>query len=221
MGSVIGEMMDVVFQLHTIMPESALFGSILLYFLTLNKPFGIFAIFIVELILSHKFISWIFIGTTGPSRSPPVQCLSGYKTSRFNIQRIIPKHQYPSYGVFSITAMATYLGLSTNEFSDTMKSIGTQWEGRTMIAYMFILAVLLLVIIVRLAFCEPFIEILIGFITAIICGAIFFKLNTLIFGVESVNFLGLPYLVSKDSVNDKIYVCSKSNDPVDADQCSQ
>jgi hypothetical protein len=218
---VIKSIPGVILQMHTMMPESILFGSMLLYFITLNKPFGVFAIFILELILSHKLISWIFKETGGPSRTTSIDCMSGYKTARFNIDRIIPSHQYPSYAVFSITSIATYLGMSTYEFSDTMKSMGAQWDGRAKISYLFIIAMLIAFIAVRLSACESPGEIAMAVGLAVIAGLFFFKLNMILFGKEGINFLGLPYMVSKDSVGNKIYVCSKSKDPVPADQCRQ
>jgi hypothetical protein len=196
-------------QLSVVMPDSILFGSILLYFITLNKSFGVFAIFIIELILSHTFISRMFKETTGESGYPIPQCFSGYKTARPNVNRMMPNHQYPSYSFFSITAIATYLGLSTREYEDTMKAMGPQWEGRAVIAYMFIIGVLLTVLVVRLAFCEKPSELAIAFVLAILVGAAFFNINKMFFTSEAVNFLGLPYLISKNKDGDTIYVCGK------------
>lgn len=198
-----------VLQLGALMPESVLFGSFLLYFITLNKSFGVFAIFIVELILSHKFLSWMFTQTTGESGHKDIKCFAGYKIPRTDVQRIAPLHQYPSYSFFSITAIATYLGLSTREFADTMKTMGPQWEGRAFLAYMFIIGILVTFFIVRLVFCDAPTELMIAFFTAIACGFLFFKLNTMFFTVEAVNFLGLPMIVSKNKEGETIYVCSK------------
>ena len=46
---------------------------------------------------------------------------------------------------------------------------------------------------------------------AVIVGVIFFYINKAIFGVEAMNFLGLPYLVSKESEGSPIYVCAKDD----------
>ena len=43
---------------------------------------------------------------------------------------------------------------------------------------------------------------------AVIAGSIFFSLNKKVFGIESINFLGLPYMVSKESEGHPIYVCA-------------
>jgi len=199
-----------ILQLGALMPESVLFGSFLLYFMTLNKSFGVFAIFIIELILSHTFVSWIFKETTGESGyKDGSSCFAGYKTPRPNVQRMIPLHQYPSYSFFSITAIATYLGLSTREYADTMQAMGSQWEGRAFLAYMFIVGVLVTFAVVRLAFCDKPTELLIAGGLAVVCGAAFFKINTMFFGNEAVNFLGLPNMISKNKEGDPIYVCSK------------
>jgi hypothetical protein len=76
-------------------------------------------------------------------------------------------------------------------------------------------------IAVRLSACESPGEIAIAAGLAVMVGLFFFKVNMMFFGKEGINFLGLPFMVSKDSVGDKIYVCSKSKDPVPADQCRQ
>ena len=132
--------------------------------------------------------------------------MSGYKLARLDYKTIIPTHQYPSYGIFSIKAIATYLGLSTYEFYDVMQSKGAQWQYRAAISGLFIIATVLLCIIVRLIICDTFGEIAISGVFAIICGSLFFYINKLLFGKEGVNFLGLPTIEPKD-VTGNIYIC--------------
>lgn len=205
--------MEVIQQLGRSVPESVLFGSMIMYLITANLPFGIFSIFIIELILSHKFISWMITGTVGPVDNYDIKCAAGMKTARLNIDRIIARHQYPSYGFFSITAMATYLGLSTQAFSDVFeymdRSYPGQWASRSYVAYGFIVALLLLFFIVRIGTCDGAMELLLAGLLAVIVGGFFFKINTIFFGKDSVNFLGLPNLVTKDEKGNTIYVCSK------------
>jgi len=203
---------NVIVQLHATMPDSILFGSIILYLVTLSTAYGVFALFIVELIASHKFLSWLIKGTVGPSSgSQNVQCMSGYKLAQLNYKQIIPTHQYPSYGIFSITAIATYLGLSTYEFYDVMQSKGAQWQYRAAVSGVFMIAILLLCIIIRLINCDSFGEIAISIVFALICGTLFFYINKLLFDKEGVNFLGLPTIETKDVTGKNIYICKVSN----------
>ena len=201
-----------VIEIYSLIPDSILFGSILLYAITQNLSYGVFSIFIVEIIFSHKLLTWTMTQLFGPqsrSTTDSIRCRAGFKTPELDVRRIFMHDQYPSYAIFSMTSIATYLGLSTFEFSDTFKAMGSEWEGRSMSAYIFILAVLITFILARMYACsENGTEIGIAFISALIVSFIFFKLNMLFFDKEAVNFLGLPYLSEKAANGTPIYVCS-------------
>jgi hypothetical protein len=203
-----GTVLKTINEINLLIPDSILFGSLLLYFLTQNLSFGIFAIFIFETVLSHKLISWVSGQTVGQSRSVDMKCRVGFKTPSFNTQRVFSHEQYPSYGVFSIASIATYLALATKEFSSTMSAMGPEWESRSTVAYVFIGLVLSAFIGVRMIYCENIGEIMTALMFAIIVGAIFYSTNKALFGIESMNFLGLPYIVTKESQGSPIYVCS-------------
>lgn len=206
-----GTVINTITEIHMLMPDSILFGSVLMYFLTQHMAFGIFAIFIFETVISHKLISWVSSQAVGPSRSDNLQCRSGYKTPQISVQRMFSKDTYPSYGTFSITAIGTYLALATREFSNTLDTMGPEWASRKTVAYTFISLVLATFISARLWNCDTISEVTVAMIFAVMVGVIFFYINKSIFGDESMNFLGLPYLVSKESQGSTIYVCSAEN----------
>jgi hypothetical protein len=212
-----GTVVKSITEIHMLMPDSILFGSILMYFLTQNISFGIFAIFIFETVLSHKLISWVSSQAVGSSRSSDIQCRVGYKTPQFKPERMFSHDPYPSYGVFSITAIATYLGLSTNEFSNTLNAMGPEWAFRRKIAYGFATVIPIIYIALRWKNCDSIGDIMAAIAMAMIVGAIFFYVNKSLFGEEAMNFLGLPYLMSKDSQGAPIYICSAdTQDPTSA-----
>lgn len=216
-----------VYQIHRLMPDSILFGSLLLYFLTKNKAFGVFSIFIFETVLSHKLVSWGISNMKGRVQQEfDIKCRMGYKTPTFNYKRMFLHDPYPSYGIFSITSIGTYLALAMNEFSDTLHemdksvretntpgTINPLWHTRCKISYFFIFIVILTIIGVRYMLCKESInEIIMAFIFAVITGILFFYLNRTVFGKESMNFLGLPYMVTKESQGSPIYVCAADKD---------
>lgn len=203
-GSIIGTITEI----NMLMPDSILFGSLLMYFLTQNVSFGVFSIFIFETVLSHKLISWVSSQAVGVSRSADIQCRPGFKIAQFKPERMFSHDTYPSYAVYSITSIATYLGLAMREFSSTLDAMGTEWSSRSTVAYIFIGLVLAMFISARIWSCDSMSEVVIAFIFAIVFGAIFYTVNKSLFGEEAMNFLGLPYLVSKESEGSPIYVCS-------------
>ena len=209
-------------EIGALMPDSILFGSLLLYVLTQNLSFGVFAIFIFENVLSHKLLSWFLLQVEGAEASRSIQpkCRAGYKSPQLAIDRIYDHNPYPSYGVFSVVSIAAYLGLSTHEFSDTMQQMdfnnieqtqsnNSKWRMRSTVAYTLIGIFLALFIILRMIACsDGYSEILYASVLGLIVGMFFFKVNVSLFGMESINFLGLPYIVNKNDVGAPIYVCA-------------
>jgi hypothetical protein len=203
-------------EIHRLMPDSLLFGALLMYILTQNFSFAIFAVFVVETIASHRFLSWMFEQSVEQSKSntglsgSSMGCRAGYKIPRFDPERAMTHTQYPSYAVFSVTSIGTYLGLATSEFSSTMAAMGPEWSSRATVAYSFIVLFLIIVVLSRLlvAECDSGKEIMYAMGAAIVAGSIFFTINKAVFGKEAMNFLGLPYMVTKESQGAPIYVCS-------------
>lgn len=202
-----------VIEIHSLIPDSILFGSLLMYFITHHLAFGIFALFLTEVVASHRLIGWVFSQATGPAPSGPLQCRAGFKTPQYQYQRIFAHEAYPSYSIFSVTAIATYLGLSTSAFSATLEEMGREWSTRKTVAYSFIGLFLCAFFLARAALCEGISELLVAMLLAILVAAVFFFVNKAIFGIEAMNFLGLPYLVRKDEEGAPIYVCAPTGSP--------
>jgi hypothetical protein len=211
-GGIPSTIRNSVAEIHRLIPDSLLFGSLLMYFLTHNFSFGVFAVFIFETTLSHRLIHWLIAQSVGVEpRSNDIKCRNGYISDQFDAKRIFSHDPYPSYGVFSITAIATYLGLATKEFSETREAMGPQWQSRSIVAYVFITLLVLAFVLVRLFFSEcgdTFGEICLAAFAAVLVGVAFYSFNKSVFGKEAMNFLGLPFMVSKADKNDPIYVCS-------------
>jgi hypothetical protein len=204
--------------IYSLIPDSILFGSILLYFLTQNIAFGVFAVFIFETVLAHKGLAWVYNQKIDPIEEKET-CSTGYKTVRFSADRMFLKKQRPSYGIFSIFAIGLYLGLATNSFSETFDRIdkmstqySSDWTARPIVAYTFIGIVLFLSILARIIMeCDTKSDIIVAVIGGIITGIFLFYGNKAIFGEESMNFLGLPYIVSKEKEGSPIYICAATS----------
>lgn len=211
-----GTVVRTVAEMYNLMPDSVLFGSLVLYFLTQNLAYGIFSAFIIELTLSHRLIAWMSVQMFGPpATQKPIACRAGYKTPQMDISRMFNHDPYPSYSIFSIVSMASYLGFATSSYSAALESMGENWKTRSMISYLFMGMIVCTFILARifLSGCDDtFGEIIIAAVLAVIIGYLFFYINKSLFGVESMNFLGLPSLASKGTdLNGNpsdIYICA-------------
>lgn len=197
-------------EIYSLMPDSLLYGSLFLYIITQNLPFGVFSLFIFEMSLIHRFISWMFSESVGPSRPVTnMRCRAGFKIPQYSFQRMFSHEQYPSFSIFSISSIATYMGLSLHEFTETLVEMGPNWSKRMIVGYTLMGCMLFVFLSMRAWHCgEQLGEILVSVFLALIVGFLLFHLHKTLFGIESVNFLGLPYLVRKDEKGKPIYVCA-------------
>lgn len=197
-------------EIYSLMPDSLLYGSLFIYILTQNMPYGVFSLFIFEMSLLHRLISYLFSESGGSSR--PVtnpRCRAGFKIPQYAFERMLARDQYPAFSIFSISSIATYMGLSISEFTDTMMEMGPNWEKRIIVAYTFIAFMCITFLSMRAFYCgDQLGEIIVATFLAIAVGFLLFHLHKNVFGIEAVNFLGLPYLVKKDEKGKNIYVCA-------------
>lgn len=201
--------------LFSLMPDSILFGSMVLYVLTQNISYGMLAIFLLEVVLSHRILTWFFYGVSGSPGSQPmtadsVKCRAGYKPAQYAVNRMF-RPSYPSYGLYSMSAIAMYLALSMSEFSDTLAEMGEDWTSRTVVAYVCIGCIFVFYLLWRMGGCDDNLgEVGLALFFGTVIGYLGLKAHKAMFGPESINFLGLPYLKDKKSDGHPIYICSSN-----------
>lgn len=199
-----------IMEIGRLMPDSILFGSFILYILTQNLAYGVFAVFMLESSLTHKLISTVYELIYGKESSPAAdKCIAGYRTPRLAVERILMRDRYPSLATYSIVGAATYLTAAMTYYKDTLKAMGPDWAVRynaaTIMGWLFTV----LFILVRLwSGCDSLVEILLAAAMGVAVGLVFYYVNKGIFDKESMNFLGLPYLIRKDQAGKPIFVCA-------------
>ena len=207
----VGNILSTANEINRLMPESLLFGSLLLYILTNNMSFGIFTLFLLEASASH----WALGKLVGSyiTKSPDVKaqsCYVGFRTPRLAVERIFMKDTYPSLGTTILVAIATYLAQAMTEFKETLETMGPAWGARWVASIIMLSLFLFVYIMTRyLSGCDGGVETLFAIGAGIVIGFLFYWVNISLFGKEAMNFLGLPFLVDKDTEKAQpIYVCS-------------
>lgn len=206
---------DSTFELERLFPDSILFGSLLLYVITQNPSFGVLSLFFIETSLAHRIVSFVFEKSYG--KSPPtnksdadiIKCRSGFKASRLEWERI-PAFQgngYPSISAFFWGSLVSYMAGANYSFSQVLSKMNQEWWPRTLFATVGIVLLTILFLVGRIGSCEPMSEVFIGLIVGLIFGILFYYININLFGLDAVNFNGLPLLVNKTDQGSTIYVC--------------
>jgi hypothetical protein len=198
-------------EISRLFPDSILFGSLILYVITQNLSYGIFSIFLLETALLHKLVSFLFENTKrqGP-RGPPgdsIQCRPGFRMPRLEFERVFMNDHYPSISVLFMGAIASYLALASMSFSETLTSMGADWHTRNLFSYGSIGTLTLIFVLLRWMQCDSISEVFMALVIGLVGGFIFYIANYNLFGVEGMNFMGLPYLQSKTETGSPLYVC--------------
>jgi len=202
------------YEIQRLVPDSLLFGSFIMYFLSGNTTWGVLTLFLFEtVILAHTGIATGFQAYQGfLGGQKDLACRPGFRQPRFDLTRFFIRDRYPSVSLFTIGALSTYMASTIGYFTDTLRAMGTEWQSRITVSYIFIaLLLILFVLIHNLSGWESFGELLIALVCGVIVGILFFYINFLIFGPEGINILGLPLLVDKSQTAAPIYVCLKEN----------
>jgi hypothetical protein len=206
-------------QLEHLFPDSVLFGSLILYLITQSVSYGVLAIFFLETSLLHKVIAFVCektVGHQGPNSSKPkediLRCRPGFKASRKEWERVFSSDKYPSISMFYWGSLVAYISGANYSFAQVLQSMGAEWCPRIIFSVVGIIILTILFSVARMG-CDSFTEIMLAFGLGAICGLALYFINLNLFGLEAMNFNGLPTLVNKTEMGSSIYVCAPPQIP--------
>jgi hypothetical protein len=206
-----GTIVPVVFEIQRLLPDSLLFGTLAMFIFTGNTTWGVLLTFLVEILVAHGLLAAGFQAYQGPQKAMgPLSCRPGFRHPRFDFTRFFIRDRYPSVSTFSLSAIATYFGLTINYFAETLRAMGPEWAARVTVAYIFIALFVVSILSTRLLYgCESKSELLVALIAGLLISVLLFSINFALFGAEGINILGLPMLVDKTKEGNPIYICTK------------
>jgi hypothetical protein len=204
-------------EIGKLFPDSILFGSLLLYLVTQNLSMGVLSLFFLETSLIHKLVAFVYKGalgndaiksTKGMSDADIAKCRSGFKASRKEFERIFSADEPPSISVFFWGSLVAYISGANYSFAQVLTTMGQDWWPRIIFSSIGLILLTTLFILGRLNSCDSLSHAALAFSLGIIFGTIFYIVNRNLFGLEGLNFNGLPNLVDKSDTGSSIYVCA-------------
>ena len=136
-----------------------------------------------------------------------LKCRPGFIGARKDWERGLEK--YPSVSVFFWGSLISYMLGANYSFSQVLNQMGQQWQPRTVFAITGIVLLTVLFIIGRMYGCDDSTtEIALALFLGLIVGILLYIVNLNVFGLESMNFNGLPIIVNKTEQGSNIYVCA-------------
>lgn len=202
-----------------LLPDSILYGSLILALVTQSYSLAIFAVSLLEAGLVgtglRNLVSYMDLMRSAPEISPdPSVCNSSYYSPtveyllHFGPTSI--QSAYPSFPIYFLATACSYVISSLYMQKQELEALGPSYAARY---YMGIFASFLLLITVtsyRMAYgCERVGVVLLTLFTGFLVGGlIMFQMNQLL-GRNAINLTGVPLLRERTRDGKPLYVCPK------------
>jgi hypothetical protein len=201
------------------MPDSIILGTGIFGLLTLSAPLMFLFLFELEALFANKLIAGasqsIFPSLTAPDTNQ--KCKSGYYSNasrdRISLLKLFGESgSFPTRPLFLISGLFGYLLSSLLAFQEVIRNLDNDFQLRlTLAGTGSALTLVLLYVYFMKAGCTSFFSGMNTILIGLIVGAVGMALHKMFFGIESINFLGLPTLVSKTEKGSPLYVCAPTS----------
>jgi len=211
---VIAPLIDSSEEMGRLFPDSIMFGSLLLYIITQNISFGVLTVFFLETSLLHRVVAFVYekaygkVPHTDKLDDVLIKCRSGFKAPRKEFERTFSGDRYPSTPIFFWGSLVSYMAGSNYSFAQVLTKMNQQWWPRTTFAIIGIVFLTVLFMIGRISKCDSITELMLALVTGLIAGILLYIINVNLFGLEGLNFNGLPIVINKTDKGSNIYVCA-------------
>lgn len=199
------------------LPDSIILGTALYALLTLSFPLMFLFLFELEALFVQNLLGGAarlaFPTLTVPQTDP--QCKPGYynpmSRDRVTMLKLFGDgtSAFPSRPLFLISSVFGYLMSSLVAFQDIIRNLDDDAQMRlTLAAVGGVTTLVLLYVYYMRAGCETFLNGMTTVLVGLALGALGMILHKMFFGMEAINFLGLPTLVNKTEVGAPLYICA-------------
>lgn len=199
------------------LPDSLVLGTGLYAFLTLSFPLMFLFLFELESLFLGNLLGGLTRSMFPSLTATDPQCRAGYfnpaSQDRMSLLRLFGEGgSFPSRPLYLISSVFGYLLASLLAFQDVIRNLDDDFQLRLTLAGIgAVLTLALLYVFYMKAGCTTFLNGMGTMLVGLTIGAALMMLHRQFFGLESVNFLGLPTIVNKTEKGAPIYVCAPSS----------
>jgi len=202
-----------------LLPDSMVFGVVVLAFLSMSKSYGFLLLAMFEVMIGQRVIATLFSSISpigaGPDSLHEI-CQPGFQYAnlmRISMVETIGKPSaFPSPTILFVTSIVTYLIAAIREFSREVKVLGGDLPTRTAIGVVLSSCLVFTLFAFRYVYgCETLGTLLISMILGCVVGVVLVKQNMLLFGRGAVNILNLPMISTPQERGVPMYVCASSS----------
>jgi hypothetical protein len=212
--SLINSPVSLVQEMIRIFPDGIIMGMGFFALITLSVPYGVFFGSLLESLLPFFGLRMLnnYLGFVDTSKvAPSTQCVSGFMSNNIESLTMFGSSmasKFPSSHLYIISVASSYVMSILMRFSDELEIMGPNYSSRFYIAALSLPIFILFVALFRIYFgCDDFGSLFFSIVFGIIVGTVLVEQNYRLFGLSSLNIVGIPVLHKRTADGAKLYIC--------------
>lgn len=218
--SLMNSPVSLVQEMIRIFPDGIVMGMGFFALITLSLPYGIFFGSLVESLLpfyglriANSYLSFV----REDRGTPNTQCVSGFMSNDIESLTMFGssmKSAFPSSHLYIISVASAYVMAILFRFAKELEIMGTNYSSRFYIASLCLPVLITFIALFRLYFgCDDFGVLFFSIIAGLIIGVVLVEQNHRLFGLSSLNIIGIPILHKRTADGEKMYICPNPKSP--------
>lgn len=199
---------DILNEIVILLPDAIVFGSLLIGVLTISP---VQALFFFSQLESFGFLYFIqqFIGYLNGKRRTDILSTCKSKYHNLTFQDLIPtlSASNPPYGMYTVAFAASYVATSLNSLSEELEVIVSPYNLNNIIAAALSIIAAYAIYLFSTG-CNTIDSIILASLSGATIAILIVYQNILLFGKQSINFIGIPVLRNKTADGSPIYLCT-------------
>jgi hypothetical protein len=216
--TLINSPVSLVQEMIRIFPDGIIMGMGFFSLITLSFPYATFFGSLVESLLpfyglriANSYLNFVNV----EKGTPNTQCVSGFMSNDIVSLTMFGssmKSAFPSSHLYIISVASAYVMSILLRFAKELEIMGANYSSRFYIASLSLPVLITFVALFRIYFgCDDFGVLFFSIFAGIIVGILLVEQNYRLFGLSSINIIGIPVLHKRTADGQKLYICPTPN----------
>jgi hypothetical protein len=209
-------LLEIPAEMGRIFPDALVLGIGFFSLITLSFPYFIFFVGLAEsLLVFHGLRSaneyFNFIDTKLPGYSQTKACRSGFSGLSMGTLSMFGSgilSGFPSSALYIVSVACTYIITAMMNFSAEIQLLGEDATSKWWTSLISSMLLIISLMLFRITYsCDTFINVIVSIFIGVMVGGLIVLQNSKLFGLSSLNILGVPILKQRTADGGTLYVC--------------
>jgi len=203
-------------EMGRILPDALVMGIGFFSMITLSFPYFVFFVSLLESLLvfhglrnANEYMNFIDTKITGYGQTKT--CRAGHSDLTMSTLSMFGSgivSGFPSSALYIVSVACTYIISAMMNFKAEIELLGDDATSKWWTSLISSILLILSLFLFRVAYeCDTLVNLVVSIIVGVIVGALLVVQNSKLFGLNSLNVLGVPILKQRTADGGTLYIC--------------